>query len=463
MFASRRHFLRSAVAMASAAPAYTALSGCSSTQSAESVGLIADPEGWLDLSPGFSYVRISPTGETMSDGLLVPARHDGMGAFAVEGAPEKVRLVRNHEISAGRNEVGAFDKVPADQAFPFKDMIYDFSPDGAPLKGGTTTLVYNTKTQNLESSHLSLAGTATNCAGGVTPWGSWLTCEETYELPGRHAGKAHGFVFEVPSTSPGPVQPIALTDMGRFKHEAAAVDPRTGIVYLTEDHEEGLFYRFLPNAKGELVQGGRLQALALMDQAGAETHNRSGTDFIAGTALPVRWIDLDHVKAPDGDLHLRGHAAGAARFVRGEGMAWAVEPQGTAVYFACTTGGKAKKGQIWRYRPSAYEGTADEASAPGQLVLHYESPSAQVMDMCDNLVAAPWGHLIICEDGDNDQFVHGLSPTGDVYTIARNAHPGKSEFAGACFSPDGTTLFVNVQTPGATYAITGPWQNLVVS
>lgn len=462
MLASRRHFLRSAVAMASAAPAYSALSGCSSTQSAEAAGLIADPEGWLDLPPGFSYVRLSPTGDTMSDGLLVPSRQDGMGAFAVEGEPDKVRLVRNHEISAGRSDPGAFEDVPRNRAFLDKDAIYDFGPDGMPLKGGTTTLVYNTKTEQLESSHLSLAGTATNCSGGVTPWGSWLTCEETYELPGKDAGKAHGFVFEVPAAAPGLVKPVALTDMGRFKHEAAAIDPSTGIVYQTEDHKEGLTYRFLPNTNGELANGGRLQALALMDQASADTRNWQGQHIAVGQSLPVRWIDMEDVTAPDGDLHIRGFAAGAARFARGEGMAWAVEPSGNSVYFAATTGGAAQKGQIWRYIPSPFEGTSDEASAPGQLVLHYQSPGAQVMDMCDNLVAAPWGHLVICEDGDNDQFVHGLSPEGRVYTIARNAHPDRNEFAGACFSPDGTTLFVNVQTPGATYAITGPWQSLAV-
>ncbi|MEO0549160.1 MAG: alkaline phosphatase PhoX [Pseudomonadota bacterium] len=462
MLASRRHFLRSAVAVASAAPAYSALSGCTSTTSAEDVGLVADPEGWLDLPPGFSYVRFSTTGELMSDGLLVPERHDGMGAFAVDGEPDKVRLVRNHEVRPDRNAVGAFDNVPADQTFPSTDLIYDFSPDGHPLKGGTTTLLYNTRTQELESAHLSIAGTATNCAGGVTPWGSWLTCEETYEMPGAHATKAHGFVFEVPAANPGLAEPIPLTDMGRYKHEAAAVDPRTGIVYLTEDHEEGLIYRFLPNARGELAKGGRLQALALMDQISADTRNWRAADYTAGQSLPVRWIDMQDVTAPDGDLHLRGYATGAARFARGEGMAWAVEPRGSAVYFACTTGGVARKGQIWRYQPSPVEGTPDETSAPGQLVLHYESPGPQTMDMCDNIVAAPWGHLIICEDGDNDEFVHGLTPSGGVYTIARNAHPDKSEFAGACFSPDGSTLFVNVQSPGATFAITGPWRNLVV-
>ena len=94
------------------------------------------------------------------------------------------------------------------------------------------------------------------------------------------------------------------------------------------------------------------------------------------------------------------------------------------------------------------------------LTLHYESPDQTTMDMCDNIVAAPWGHLVICEDGSDDEFLHGLTPAGQTYRIARNAHPGQSEVAGACFSPDGSTLFMNIQTPGATFAITGPWSSL---
>jgi uncharacterized protein len=257
----------------------------------------------------------------------------------------------------------------------------------------------------------------------------------------------------VPATATAPVEPVALTAMGRFEHEAAAIDPDTGIVYMTEDDADGLFYRFLPDAPGELAKGGRLQALKVKDQAGLDTRNwGNGPDIAPGQGFAAEWIDLDHVEAPDADLRLRGFAKGAAKFARGEGCAWATDKAYSgAVYFACTTGGTAKKGQIWAYQP-----------ATGTLTLHYESPGADTMDMCDNIVASPWGHLIICEDGDHDQFVHGLRPDGTLYTIARNAHPGRSEFAGACFSPDGATLFVNVQTPGATYAITGPWATIAV-
>jgi len=454
MTPSRRHFLRSAAALAMAAPAYGALASCAGTPGADGdKGLVVDREGWLDLPPGFTYRRLSAAGSEMSDGLIVPKRHDGMGCFAGPDAA-RATLVRNPEMKPGAAFMGsAFGEDGARLAGFDTARVWDTDSDGVPVPGGTTTLLYNTRTGALERAHLSLAGTATNCSGGVTPWGSWLTCEETVEGPGRKASRAHGYVFEVPATATGPVTPVALTAMGRFEHEAAAIDPDTGIVYMTEDDEDGLFYRFLPDAPGELAKGGRLQALKVKDQAGLDTRNwGTGPDIAPGQGFAAEWIDLDHVEAPDADLRLRGFAKGAAKFARGEGCAWATDTAYSgAVYFACTTGGGAKKGQIWAYQP-----------ASGQLTLHYESPGADTMDMCDNIVASPWGHLIICEDGDYDQFVHGLRPDGTLYTIARNAHPGRSELAGACFSPDGATLFVNVQTPGATYAITGPWAQLAM-
>jgi len=463
MIASRRNFLRSATAMAAAAPAFSALSGCAAAPEANAgPGLVADPEGWLDLPEGFSYTRFSTTGETMSDGLFVPTSHDGMGCFPVEGDRDRCLLVRNHEVNAEDPEEGPFGADYAGMSKLDPSEIYDRTLDGRPLGGGNTTLLYNLKTKRLERSHLSLAGTERNCSGGITPWGSWLSCEESRGRAGEESRRAHGYVFEVPASETGRAAPVPLRAMGRFNHEAAAVDPRTGIVYMTEDEGDGLFYRFLPDAPGELARGGRLQALALLDQPGADTRNWSRAVMAPGVALPVRWVDLDEVESPDGDLKDRGFAAGAALFARGEGLAWAVENTGAAAYFACTNGGPVKAGQIWKYIPSAHEGSPREAEAPGQLVLHYESASRDALDMCDNLVASPWGHLTICEDADRACRIHGLTPDGRLYTIAENPHADGGEFAGACWSPDGSTLFVNIQTPGATYAITGPWARLAV-
>ena len=463
---SRRAFLQRAVAVAGAAPAFQALTGCAQTPvvarvADKSTALLPDPGGWLDLPEGFTYRVFGQTGEAMADGLVTPDRHDGMACFPVEGDADRCLLVRNHEIGAGRAENGPFGKGDALASKIDAAKVYDFTPDGRPLYGGTTTLLFNTRTQALESAHLSLIGTATNCAGGPTPWGSWLSCEETQETPGANARRDHGYVFEVPATRSGLADPVPLKDMGRYKHEAVAVDPATGVVYLTEDAGDSLFYRFLPNAPGELAKGGRLQALALMEMRAADTRNWGEAGQIpVGRTFETVWIDMDDVTAPDGDLRLRGARAGAAIFARGEGMAYALHEGKSEIFFACTSGGRAKLGQIWKYAPSPYEGQTREADAPGRLTLFVESDSPDQFDMCDNIVAAPWGDLIICEDGSDDEYVRGVRRDGSVYSIARNAHPGKSEFAGACFSPDGRTLFVNIQSPGATFAITGPWARL---
>jgi len=332
-----------------------------------------------------------------------------------------------------------------------------------------TTLVYDLKNKRLEKVFLSLAGAAGNCAGGRTPWGSWLSCEESAITQVDGAQKPHGFVFEVPISATGPVEAAPLTAMGRFAHEAAAVDPDTDIVYMTEDAMTGLFYRFLPNQRQNLAEGGRLQALVIKDQKSVNTSNwprdwgSTGPGGMeVGREMEVEWVDLDNVDAPDGDLAARGFAVGAAQFCRGEGMDYGRRPEARSgeIYFNCTQGGASRTGQVWRYRPSEKEGRRGEKRSPGVLTLIYESPSPDTLDLCDNLAFAPWGDIILCEDGFGDQFLRGLTPKGEIYDIARNAETEGAEFCGACFSPDGSVMFVNVQEPGHTFAIEGPWNTL---
>ncbi len=428
--------------------------------------MVADPDGLLDLPPGFKYKRLSEVGTMMSDGFKVPGSHDGMGAFAINGDPNRCVLVRNHEIDIHETSDGPFRPGEGVPARLDRDAIFDIAPNGDPVAGGTTTLIYNTRTRELEQSFLSMVGTERNCSGGVTPWGSWITCEESETAPNRMASQYHGYAFEVPADARGLVPAKPLKAMGRFNREGVAVDPHTGIVYQTEDSGTGLLYRFIPDRPGDLHRGGRLQALAIKGMNAADTRNWTGskTGFAVGQTVSTMWIDLEDVEAFEAPLQERGYALGAARFARGEGIAWAMDASGDAsggsAYFACTNGGAAKAGQIWRYTPSPYEGTPQEADVPGQLTLHYESPSRTEMDMCDNLVAAPWGHLIVCEDGTEDDYLRGVTPKGAVYDIARSP---SSELAGACFSPDGATLFANVQKAGVTVAITGPWQTLAMA
>jgi len=413
--------------------------------------LFDDPAGLMRLPRGFRATQFSATGEEMTDGLLVPGKHDGMAAFA--GPAGRTLLVRNHELENTWTEYSPFERDHRRLSRIPAARIYDRGHGIAPSLGGTTTLVFDPRTQKLESHFLSLAGTVRNCAGGPTPWGTWVTCEEIKEEPEVHAEQPHGFNFEVPPTArPALAEPVALKAMGRFRHEAIAVDPASGAVYQTEDIGDGLLYRFLPREKGRLAAGGRLQALVVADWRTADTRNWTSGKFPVGRPQRVTWIDLDDVESPQGDLRLRGAAAGAALFARGEG-AW---HGNDSIYFAMTNGGTKKLGQIFRYRPSTYEGTAREAEQPPTLELFSEPNDSELVRNCDNLTVAPWGDLVLCEDTSGTCRLVGVTPTGKYYVIAANARIG--ELAGACFSPDGSTLFVNVQTPGYTVAITGPWE-----
>lgn len=295
------------------------------------------------------------------------------------------------------------------------------------------------------------SGTTNNCAGGPTPWGTWITCEETTVTQGEVAAKDHGFNFEVPATTEmGLADPIPLTEMGRFNHEAVAVHPDSGIVYETEDQGDGLIYRFIPNEPERLQAGGRLQALAVRGRQSLDTRNWQEPLVRPGDVLDAVWIDLDDVTAPDDDLRYRGFEAGAARFARGEGMWWGND----SVYFACTNGGSAQAGQVWRYTPHPEEGRPDAA---GRLELFIEPNDTELVENCDNVTVTPWGDLILCEDGPGEHFLVGVTPAGELYRFGRNA-ASASEFAGATFSPDGSTLFINMQADGLTFAITGRWR-----
>ncbi|MDR7154801.1 secreted PhoX family phosphatase [Sphingobium xenophagum] len=407
---------------------------------------VADPAGLIDLPAGFSYRVISQFGDRMSDGLVVPDRADGMGCFALPGG--RHALVRNHELAINRIDDGALRggnvELPA----------FDRLPDGRALPGGTTTIILDNASGQMLSQHLSLAGTIRNCAGGATPWGSWLTCEEDVTRAGNGVRQDHGWVFEVPAAAPGLAAPQPIRAMGRFNHEAAAVDPRTGIVYLTEDRDDSLLYRFLPEERGQMVKGGRLQALALLDPARTDSRNWIREDMPQGEWLPVRWIDLHGTDAPDDDLRFRGNQAGALRFARGEGIHWG----DGELFFCCTSGGAAKLGQIMRLRP----GPPQAGRFSDRLQLFVESRAKAMLDFGDNLTVAPTGHLVVCEDQYTKVVANrliGVTPAGATYVLG--ALNTQTELAGACFSPDGRTLYVNAYSPAKTLAITGPWQNVV--
>jgi secreted PhoX family phosphatase len=414
--------------------------------------LIDDPKGILNLPKNFTYDIISRQGEIMSDGLYVPGLADGMAAF--EGPDNKVLIVRNHEVGYGDIANGPFgDKMQLLKNHHIR-KFYDFGTGKLPCMGGTTTLLYNPATGQVEKEFLSLIGTLRNCAGGATPWNTWISCEEDMRTNIGGLDKFHGYPFEVPAqVEPEIVEPRPLKAMGRFNHEAVAVDPKTGIIYQTEDRTDGLIYRFIPKENGNLHKGGKLQILAIKGEAGFSTRNWNGdkNTMDIGRKYDVEWLDIKNVNPTRDDLRIRGFKKGAAIFSRGEGM-WFGNDE---VYFACTNGGKFNYGQIFRYKPSPNEGQFEELLEPGTLELFIESQDIDLMQKCDNLTIGGNGDLVICEDLPTPRIV-GISMEGEIYHIAKNVGY-KSEFAGGIFSPDGKILFVNIQDVGLTLAIKGPW------
>lgn len=454
---SRRRFLGGLGALA-ASPLASRLAAADARRAAPVLGfgpLVADPDGILDLPAGFRYRVISRVGEPMSDGFVVPGFPDDMHAFP--GPAGRTILVRNHELQPTSPET-AFRAMKRPLTETEHARIYDTGAG----RGGVTTVVLDATGERVEGQYLTLAGTLRNCSGGATPWGSWISCEEIVTRAGEQGAlRDHGYNFEVPASARSLVEPLPLVAMGRFFHEAAAVDGRTGVVYQTEDRLDGLLYRFLPDEPRRLAAGGRLQALVIRDLPGVDTGNRVGAArvFEPGRRYAVDWVDLENVTSPDDNLRLQGRAGGAAVMVRGEGMVIERDPVSGAscVWIVSTSGGPDGLGQLWCYRPSPDEGRSGERHAPGTLELGLEPRNAEWLRNGDNLTLAPFGDLLVCEDNSVAQHIVGVTASGGMYRFAANPRRD-SEFAGATFSPDGATLFVNLWMPGLTVAIKGPWE-----
>ena len=409
----------------------------------------------LLIPPGFRCVKLSETLQPSkaNPSFIVPQALDGMAAYGMPN-PDRIRLVRNHEI---RDNAGV--------APPFGGSPYD------PLAGaGTTTLeVKYVRDPNggltdveVVAEWPSLTGTLVNCAGGPTPWRSWLTCEETTSGVSQGYGAAHGYVFEVPADANRVVRPRPLKALGRFVHEAVAVDPATGIVYLTEDRSWSAgstnaigsgFFRFIPRVAGLLHEGGRLQVLKIRERNNFNTV----LNQTPGRILPVEWVDIDNPDPAEAEtdpsaVFREGYARGAAFFQRLEGC-WYGD---NSIFFNATSGGNAGLGQVWQYRPIS----ADR----GQLILVFESPDVSILDSPDNIAVSPRGGIVLCEDGGGEQYIRGLTQQGNIFDFVRT-NGNLPEFAGATFDPKGEVLFFNIQgstsatgtVHGGTYAIWGPW------
>jgi uncharacterized protein len=385
----------------------------------------------IKLPPGFEYTTYGWTGDPMDDGIATPSAHDGMAAFRHgRGHGHTLRLVRNHEQGSLS---GAFAT----------GMTYD------PMAtGGTTNLEFDRRSGEFTRSYASLSGTIRNCAGGPTPWGTWLSCEETTLVNGE---TRHGYVFEVPADGTSDGQP--LTGLGRFSHEAAAVDPHSGIVYLTEDATPSGLYRFVPDVPGDLAAGGRLQMAAIGTSSVVTYADEAPLDY--GT---LTWVDIDQPDPGPSEPSTvsQGIARGGAQFERLEGI-WYHD---RTIWFVTTSGGP-QRGQVFAY-----------STRRNTLRLAFHSPGPEVLDSPDNITVSPRGGIVLCEDGSGTEYLHGMTRRGDIFRLAENTVVldgerglvgdfSGSEWCGATFEPrHGDWLFVNIQSPGITFAITGPFDRI---
>lgn len=389
----------------------------------------------LLLPRGFEYISYGWTGDLMDDGIPTPSLHDGMAAFRA-GRRGGVHLVRNHEV-------GGFNGK-------FTDPAYD-----SDAGGGTSTIVFDPDDGKFEHSFASLSGTVRNCAGGPTPWGTWLTCEETLDV-NPTTGRQHGYIFEVPATGKGDPKP--LKEMGRFEHEAVAIDPDTGYVYETEDDGTAGLFRFRPKVRGHLRAGGVLEMLKIGDATYSTSADPAGTVY-----HETSWVRIDEPD-PGPDVPRptdQGIAKGGATFSRLEG-AWYGNGR---IYIVSTSGGPTGLGQVFEFHPRN-----------GRLRVLFASPGQDVLSNPDNIAVSPRGGIVLCEDGSGVQFMHGLTGKGEIFPFAANnvvipnGVPGKPairpgdystrEWCGSTFDPiRGKWLFANIQTPGITFAITGPWRD----
>ncbi|MGW4360237.1 alkaline phosphatase PhoX [Streptomyces californicus] len=408
--------------------------------------LVPDPDGLLDLPKGFRYRVLSREGDPLRSGEgRVPSNHDGM--TALQGRHGRVHLVRNHE-----NRHTAATGVPT-----VAGLTYDPA-----AKGGCTTLELDGRNKVL-GERVAIAGTAVNCAGGPTPWRTWLTCEETEDRAGTNGyTKDHGFIFEVDGADPRRTGAVPLTAMGRFQHEAIAVDPKSGIVYETEDAFDrpfGLFYRFLPEkplgGTGSLRAGGALEAMRVPGVPDLSAVQETGRSFDR-----IEWVPVPDPLARETPIRFQDFGRkGITHAQKLEGCYWGESSVYFVSSFARSEEGSAADhyGQVWRYEPKKRRLTLVVLFGPDtDIQLPGESP--------DNICLAADGGLMVCEDGGGAQHVLGVTRRGEVYPMARGRQnigtpeePEWGEFAGVTFSPDGSTMYVNCYTPGTTFAVTGPW------
>jgi secreted PhoX family phosphatase len=294
--------------------------------------------------------------------------------------------------------------------------IYVSNAETAASSGGGASMISFGADGRVTGARRILSGTTNNCAGGRTPWNTWLSCEEI----------DRGRVFE---TYPFGGTAVARPAMGRFKHEAAAADPVRKVIYLTEDETDGRFYRFVPGVWGDLTAG-TLQVM------------RAGT----GTSGSFTWAT---VPDPDGSPTVtRRQVSGSKAFNGGEGCYYAND----TVWF--TTKGD---NRVWQVDLVA-----------GTYALAYDdnlvNPGPAPLTGVDNVTGSTYGDLYVAEDGGNME-ICVITPDDKIATFLRVTGQSASELCGVAFNPAGNRLYFSSQrgtsgssSGGITYCVTGPFR-----
>ncbi|MFF5368792.1 alkaline phosphatase PhoX [Streptomyces sp. NPDC013187] len=419
--------------------------------------LVPDPRGLLALPAGFTYKIITYSGKTrLESGEFTPSNHDGTATF--DGPRGTTLLVNNHELKGPR--ANWEHPVPLTEG-----LVYD------PAAAGGCTVV-EVRPDGRVAEWVGISGTSTNCAGGRTPWGTWLTCEENSDKAGVNGmTKDHGYVFEVdPCDRRANRAPKPLKFFGRYDHEAVVIDPRRGHAYLTEDAAgpNGLFFRWTP-PKGFEYGPGKFRGLA--DDAGVLQAPKcfdSGGTFVddlsratrTGTVYGVDWVDVPDRDARTTPVRKQFTDGQVTRARKLEGMWWGDGGAYIVSSYAREESPVQHDGQVWFYDPKRRTLTLKVL-----LGVNPDPSKDGAFDGPDNITVSPYGGLVIAEDGEGVQHLFGATDSGRTYPIARNElnigteeEPEYSEFTGVTFSPDGRTLYANIQTPGIMLAITGPWK-----
>ncbi len=432
----------------------------------------------ISLPKGFRYRSIAEEGSTMADGNTTPGSFDGMECYKSKDG--HIRRVRNHET-----------RVVGSSGAPAGSNPYDPVCDG-----GTTTIDVDLDDDDEwgdVSSWSSLTGTYFNCSGGRSTYRTWFSCEE---LPGgpdlggdffgngeANLTKKHGYIYEVDSRwGPGEnPTPTPITQAGRFTHEGAVMDNATGYLYMTQDDFFGPsgLYRYIPpnnpRKDRKVEDGGKLEMLRVVGVPNAALYEHQAP----GTSYKVDWVpipdpDPTHPQgtpwlATLGAVSSQGFAQGAAEFSRLEG----IRRKGRKVYFSSTQGGQGRVGASSTFGPGFGQIWVLHLDKM-QLSLVFEAPPVDgpvepgnLPPLSHNIAISPNGGLVLCEDGTIDRpdrgfviphnFVRGLSRKGDLFDFAENLI-NDSEFTGACFARGSDTMFVNIQSPGLTLQIKGPFR-----